>query len=98
MSRFLLLSLLLLLSYANLSVQASPMLLNSAYESKKNKALTIRSSQQAAQIAKSRYGGKVLQVKKSKVNGNPGYRVKLIKPDGNVVSIKIDAITGRVSG
>jgi uncharacterized membrane protein YkoI len=56
--------------------------------------LRIKSSKQAAQMAKGRFGGKVLKVQKQ----NSGYRVKLIKTDGNIVSIYIDAKTGRMSG
>lgn len=54
----------------------------------------VISSQQAAQIAKSRFGGKVLKVQKQ----NAGYRVKLIKNDGNIVSVYVDAKSGRISG
>lgn len=56
--------------------------------------LNVRSSQQAAQMAKSRYGGKVLKVQKQK----SGYRVKLIKTNGHIVYVYVDAISGRISG
>lgn len=56
--------------------------------------LRIKSSKQAAQMAKARFGGKVLKVQKQ----NSGYRVKLIKADGNIVSVYVDAVTGRISG
>ena len=56
--------------------------------------LRVRSSQQAAQIAKGRFGGKVLKVKKQQ----SGYRVKLIKSDGHIISVYVDAKTGRISG
>lgn len=56
--------------------------------------LRVKSSNQAAQIAKGRYGGKVLKVQKQK----SGYRVKLIKANGNIVSVYVDAKTGRISG
>ena len=56
--------------------------------------LRVRSSQQAAQMVKSRFGGKVLRVQKQK----SGYRVKLIKTDGHIISVYVDAITGRMSG
>ena len=52
--------------------------------------LRINSGQQAAQQAKGRYGGKVLKVQKQK----PGYRVKLIKKDGHIVSVAVDEKTG----
>ena len=58
------------------------------------KQLQVNSSQQAAQMAKSRFGGKVLKVQKN----NSGYRVKLIKTDGHIISVHVDAKTGRISG
>jgi uncharacterized membrane protein YkoI len=58
------------------------------------KQLRVKSSQQAAQMSKSRFGGKVLKVQKQK----SGYRVKLIKTDGHIVSLYVDAKTGRISG
>ncbi len=58
------------------------------------KQLRVNSSQQAAQMAKGRFGGKVLKVQKK----NSGYRVKLIKTDGHIISVYVDAITGRISG
>jgi len=56
--------------------------------------LRVKSSKQAAQMAKGRFGGKVLKVQKKK----SGYRVKLIKTDGHIVSVYVDAKTGRISG
>ena len=56
--------------------------------------LRVKSSKQAAQMAKSRFGGKVLKVQKQK----SGYRVKLIKADGHIVSVYVDAKTARISG
>jgi len=59
-----------------------------------NSQLRVKSSRQAAQMVKGRFGGKVLKVQKQK----SGYRVKLIKADGHIVSVYVDAKTGRVSG
>ena len=56
--------------------------------------LRVKSSKQAAQMAKSRFGGKVLKVQKQK----SGYRIKLIKNDGHIVSVYVDAKSGRISG
>lgn len=56
--------------------------------------LKVNTSQQAAQMAKARLGGKVLKVQKKKT----GYRVKLIKSNGHIVSVFIDARSGRISG
>jgi len=59
-----------------------------------NAALKVKTSKQAAKIAKSRIGGKVLKVKRS----NTSYRVKLIKKDGHIISVLVDARTGKVIG
>lgn len=56
--------------------------------------LKVRSTNQAAQMAKGRYGGKVLKVQTK----NTGYRVKLIKSDGNIISVFVNAKSGQVSG
>jgi uncharacterized membrane protein YkoI len=56
--------------------------------------IRVNSSNQAAQMAQSRYGGKVLKVKAKK----SGYRVKLIKKDGYIITVFVDAKSGRISG
>ena len=56
--------------------------------------LRVKSSKQAANIVKGRFGGKVLKVKKSK----SGYQVKLIKTDGHIISVYVDAKTGKIKG
>ncbi|MFT7009231.1 MAG: putative membrane protein YkoI [Colwellia sp.] len=54
----------------------------------------VKSSNQAAQMAQSRYGGKVLKVQAKK----SGYRVKLIKKDGYIIAVFVDAKSGQISG
>ncbi|PKI14933.1 hypothetical protein CXF71_13860 [Colwellia sp. 12G3] len=54
----------------------------------------VTSSKQAAKIVQKQYGGKVLKVNKQKNNG--GYKVKIVKPNGQVVSKKVDAKTGKI--
>ena len=66
--------------------------------SNKNVSMKIRSSQQAAQLVKNRYGGKVLKVVRQNVNGNTGYRVKLLKGNGQVISVLVDAYSGQILG
>ncbi len=66
--------------------------------SKTKTSLRIHNSQQAAQLVKSRFGGKVLKVNRQKVNGHSGYKVKLIKKNGHVISVLVDAQSGRVIG
>lgn len=67
---------------------------NTAKVNQTAKQLSVSNSQQAAQMAKGRFGGKVLKVQKQKF----GYRVKLIKTDGHIISVYVDAKTGRISG
>ncbi|WDE08173.1 PepSY domain-containing protein [Thalassomonas viridans] len=56
------------------------------------------SQQQAAQKVKNRYGGKVLKVQSSKVNGQAGYKVKLLKKDGHIISVLVDGHSGKIKG
>ncbi|WDE10565.1 PepSY domain-containing protein [Thalassomonas haliotis] len=56
------------------------------------------SQQQAAQKVKNRYGGKVLKVQSSKVNGQSGYKVKLLKKDGHIISVLVDGHSGKIKG
>lgn len=60
--------------------------------------LRVNSAQQAAQVAKNRMGGKVLKVTKVKRGGRITYKVKLVKNNGHVVSVFVDAATGRLTG
>ncbi|MCL1138553.1 PepSY domain-containing protein [Shewanella pneumatophori] len=64
---------------------------------KQQQKLKVNSKEQAVQLAKRQYRGKVLKVQSSRVNGNPGYSVKLLSNDGVVFYVKVDAKTGRVS-
>jgi uncharacterized membrane protein YkoI len=61
-----------------------------------NKTLKVTSSRQAAQMAVSRFGGKVLKVQHKKSNGQQGYKVKLLKQNGNIVTIFVNAKSGRL--
>ncbi|MEI6858597.1 MAG: PepSY domain-containing protein [Shewanella sp.] len=58
--------------------------------------LKITSSQQAIQLVKRQYSGKILKVQSSRVKGNSGYRVKLLSSAGAVFYVSVDAKTGRV--
>lgn len=60
--------------------------------------LKVTSSGQAAQMVRARFGGKVLKVQSAKVGSHAGYKVKLMKDDGNIVSISVDAVTGQLIG
>ncbi|ABZ77572.1 Propeptide PepSY amd peptidase M4 [Shewanella halifaxensis HAW-EB4] len=65
--------------------------------SNQQQKLKVSNKEQAVQLAKRQYRGKVLKVQSSRVNGNPGYSVKLLSSDGVVFYVKVDAKTGRVS-
>ena len=62
------------------------------YQSGTQSNKSIKNSRQAAKVVKKQYGGKVLKVKKQKSD----YRVKILKPNGHVVSRKVDAKTGKI--
>ncbi|MCL1141748.1 PepSY domain-containing protein [Shewanella gaetbuli] len=64
---------------------------------KSTKKLAIKSPQQASSRAQRQFGGKVLRVQSSQVNGNPGYRVKLLSDDGVVFYATVNAVSGSVS-
>ncbi|MCE9678131.1 PepSY domain-containing protein [Shewanella sp. AS1] len=58
--------------------------------------LKIKNRQQATQTVKDRYPGKVLSVQSTRINGNPGYRAKILSDDGVIFYVTIDAASGRV--
>ncbi len=61
----------------------------------KNNSLKVSNASQAAKIVKQRTGGKVLKVKG---NGKSGYKVKVMKKSGHIVSLKVDAKSGKIKG
>lgn len=65
-----------------------------AWSAEKQANKKVTSSKQAAKIVQKKYGGKVLKVNKQK--NNAGYRVKIVKPNGQVVSKKVNAKTGKI--
>ncbi|WP_076421000.1 PepSY domain-containing protein [Colwellia sp. UCD-KL20] len=69
-----------------------PLIRADGSSSKQNK---VQNSSQAARIVKSRVGGKVLKVKN---DGRSGYKVKVIKDDGHIINVTVDAKSGRVKG
>ena len=54
----------------------------------------VTSLKQAAKIVQKKFGGKVLKVNKQK--NNTGYKVKIVKSNGQVVSKKVNAKTGKI--
>ncbi|WP_413699048.1 PepSY domain-containing protein [Psychromonas sp. KJ10-10] len=60
-------------------------------------SLVVNSRDQAIQLVKGQYQGKVLKAEASQVNGHSGYSVKLISQEGLVFYVSVDAQTGQVS-
>tara|TARA_Y100000034_G_C6817623_1_gene367981 strand:+ start:696 stop:971 length:276 start_codon:yes stop_codon:yes gene_type:complete len=84
------LALVLLMAGMQPSSNASPY----AYANSKASQGKKISAKQAANKVKRKYGGKVLKVSAS---GN-GYRVKLIQPDGKIISVYVDGNSGKIKG
>ncbi|MCH1929904.1 peptidase M4 [Shewanella sp. A25] len=55
--------------------------------------LAVNGPDQAVAMAQRQYRGKVLSVQSS----GAGYRVKILNNDGQVFSVSVDAVSGRVS-
>ncbi len=51
------------------------------------------SAKQAAKIVQKKYGGKVLKVNKQ---SNNVYKIKIVKANGQVISKKVNARTGKI--
>ncbi|MDN3653087.1 PepSY domain-containing protein [Thalassotalea ponticola] len=92
--KFLLLSLVLLLANAMAVAPAQSKIDNNRYTPVKANSKKITSKQQAAKIAKKRFGGKVLGVQN--LNGE-AFRVKLLTAKGHVIYVTVDAYTGKAS-
>lgn len=60
-------------------------------------AMAVKNSHQAGKIVKQIYGGKVLKVSKSGSQSTISYVVKLLKTDGKIITVAVDAASGRVS-
>ena len=61
-----------------------------------NSQLRVKSRDQAIQLVKRQYQGKVLKAQSSRVKGNPGYRIKMLSNQGVVFYVSVDAKTGSV--
>ena len=59
-------------------------------------ALKVKNQKQAARKVQRQLGGKVLKAERLKKQGKQGYKVKVIKKNGNVISVWVDAKSGRV--
>ncbi|MDX2368799.1 MAG: hypothetical protein QNK36_10405 [Colwellia sp.] len=65
-----------------------------ANQQSRKQQVRVKSPKQAAQMAQGRFGGKVLKVQAQK----SGYRVKLIKKNGHIIAVFVDAKSGRIGG
>jgi len=52
------------------------------------------SASEAANMVQSKFGGKILKVQPS----SKGYRVKVLKDDGRIITVYVDGITGHIRG
>ncbi|MCW8996642.1 MAG: PepSY domain-containing protein [Psychromonas sp.] len=57
----------------------------------------VKNREHAIQLVKQQYQGQILKAQASRVNGHPGYKVKLISKEGFVFYLSVDAQTGRIS-
>ncbi len=87
--KFSVLFLVLVVYFSSFSLSAFP---------RNGQAVKVQNPQQAARMVKNRFGGKVLKVSKKKKNNRIGYKVKLIKKDGHIISVVVDAHSGRIKG
>jgi uncharacterized membrane protein YkoI len=83
---------------SGLTIQVASMGSSNAPQRGPNKQseLAIKNPQQAMQRVRSQFQAKVLTIQSSQVNGNPGYRVKLLTKNGEVFYVLVDAKTGAV--
>ena len=65
-------------------------------QNQSTQSLIVKNRKQAIAMVKGRYQAKLLSMSSSKVNGNPGYRAKLLADKGTVFYVLIDAKTGRM--
>lgn len=92
--------LMIILSYISISLGSFSVLAQGSFapsinaQQSSKQAMRVKSPKQAAQLAQRHLGGKVLKVKSQK----SGYKVKLIKKNGHIVSIFINAKSGKISG
>lgn len=86
-----------------LSICAVPLQAGAAYERDDFRPGYLRmqnqgiSRDQAASIAKRRYGGKILSVSETQKNGRSVYRVKGLSDKSQVYVVYVDKRSGRVS-
>lgn len=83
---------LVLISSLQIAVADNLGLTTMTYQSDEKSNKTVKNSHQAASLVKKQYGGKVLKVNKQKSN----YKVKILKPNGHVVSKQVNATTGKI--
>ncbi|MBL4899123.1 MAG: PepSY domain-containing protein [Colwellia sp.] len=85
---------LMIIFSAHAIAQGSYAVTMKANQQSSKQQVRVKNTTQAAQLAQRRFGGKVLKVQAQK----SGYKVKLIKKDGHIIAVFIDAKSGRISG
>ncbi|MFT6691333.1 MAG: putative membrane protein YkoI [Colwellia sp.] len=83
--------------FASIEASANSLMIVKAKYGQSNSTKSL-SPQQAARIVQNKFGGKILKVNNNGSKKNPSYRVKLLKDNGHVISVNVDAQSGRVSG
>lgn len=58
---------------------------------------SIQNSHQAGQLVQRQYGGKILKVSKKGKGSNIIFVVKVLRDNGDVISVSVDAASGRAS-
>ena len=64
--------------------------------SKSGTANVINSREEALQLVKGQYKGKVLKVQPSQPGSSPGYKIKMLSKKGVVFNVSVEAKTGTV--
>lgn len=62
-----------------------------------NQQLRIQNSHQAGQLVQKQYGGKILKVSKRGKGSQVTFVVKILRDNGDVISVTVDAASGRIS-
>ena len=74
----------------------SSMSMAAGFSKKSANKLKVGNREQAIQLVKRQYQGKVLKAQPSRFNGHSGYKIKLISNEGVVFYLFVDAQTGSV--
>ncbi len=93
--KFIAVTLSICLFWASAYCEAAPGQHQKKLPKPQQKSLKIKNSTQAAQLVKRQTGGQILKVHKA---GQKAYQVKVLKADGRIISLTVDATSGRIKG